>query len=202
MEDASKSRLPRTPVDARDRESARRALRELRAAIPPAARSLADQAIAAAVEAIASQLGARCVGAYWPLAGEPDLRASLERWHAAGVTVALPRVAARDAALAFDRWVPGCALADGAHGTRHPAVADTVSPDLVVVPCVGFDRDNHRLGYGGGYYDRTLAANPVTSVGVAYDLLEVSSFGAQPHDRALDWIVTESRRLPRGRPPR
>ncbi|MCL4746977.1 MAG: 5-formyltetrahydrofolate cyclo-ligase, partial [Burkholderiaceae bacterium] len=72
--------------------------------------------------------------------------------------------------------------------------------DLIVIPCLGFDARGHRLGYGGGYYDRTLAARALATIGVAYDCLEVRGFDAQPHDRVLDWIVTESRVLAGLRP--
>ena len=167
----------------------------MRAGIGAEDRSAADASIAAAVEKLVAGIDPPCVACYWPMDAEPDLRPSMARWHAAGIAVALPRVAERDAPLVFERWVPGCALVAGAHGTLHPARADPVEPRILVIPCLGFDARGHRLGYGGGYYDRTLAALAVASIGVAYDALEVLGFEAQAHDRALEWIVTESRVL-------
>lgn len=197
MKHTSRSRLTRAPVQAADRAAARGALRVARAAIGAEDRAAADARIATAVEKLVAGIGPPCVAGYWPMDAEPDLRPSMARWHAAGIAVALPRVAARDAPLVFDRWVPGCELAAGAHGTLHLARVDPVEPRMLVVPCLGFDPRGHRLGYGGGYYDRTLAARAVASIGVAYDVLEVVGFEVQAHDRALDWLVTESRLLAR-----
>lgn len=187
-------------MSAADRPKARRALLKLRAGVDPAQRAAADAAIVDGVERLARRVAPGAIAAYWPIGAEPDLRALMARWHAEGIAVALPRVAARAAPLAFDRWVPGCELDEGDHGTRHPSRRDALRPDLIVIPCLGFDARGHRLGYGGGYYDRTLAARALATIGVAYDCLEVRGFDAQPHDRVLDWIVTESRVLAGLRP--
>lgn len=195
MKQTSRSRLPRASVDAADRVAARRALRAVRTAIGADDRTAADARIAAAVEKLVAGTRPTCVAGYWPIDAEPDLRPSMARWHAAGIAVALPRVAERHAPLVFERWAPGCELVAGAHGTLHPARTEPVEPRVLVIPCLGFDVRGHRLGYGGGYYDRTLAALAVASIGVAYDVLEVLGFEAQAHDRTLDWIVTESRVL-------
>lgn len=171
-------------------------MRALRDAIGGAGRSAADAAIAARLEALVARIAPACIACYWPIGGEPDLRASVARWRAAGIDTALPRVAGEGAALVFDRWSPGDALVAGPYGTSHAARPDPVRPGLLVIPCLGFAPGGHRLGYGGGYYDRTLAACAPRTVGVAYDLLEVTGFEAQPHDRPLEFIVTESRVLP------
>lgn len=186
-------------MSATDRARARVELRALRDAIAGAGRAAADAAIAASVEALVARIAPACIGCYVPIGAEPDLLASMARWNAAGIDTALPRVAAPAAALAFDRWVPGDELVAGPFGTSHAARVDPVLPGLLVIPCLGFERGGHRLGYGGGYYDRTLAAHAPHTVGVCYDVLEVIGFEAQPHDRPLDWIVTESRVLPGAR---
>ena len=121
----------------------------------------------------------------------------------AGWGLLLPRVLARDRPLDFLPWAPGERLSVGRLGTWEPAPAPARVPDLMLIPCLGFDERGDRLGYGGGYYDRSLAAldaagAPVIAIGVAPECAAMSGFEPGPHDRPLDWIVTESRRL-RGR---
>jgi len=113
-----------------------------------------------------------------------------------GQVTALPVVVNRKAPLVFRRWAPGDVLEDGLYGTRHPpASADEVRPVCLLVPLLAFDRQGARLGYGGGFYDRTLAAlraaGPVVAVGVAYAGQEVDALPAEPHDERLDWVITE-----------
>lgn len=169
-----------------------------RAALRPSARVAADAAIAARLDVLVRRLAPAAVAGYWPIRDEPELVGALTRWHEAGLVVALPRVVGAGEALRFARWRPGVAMAAGPFGTRHPDPHEPVEPDLLVLPCVGFDLHCHRLGYGGGYYDRTLAAMPAAAtVGVAYDECELAAFEAQPHDRPLDWLVTQTRTLSR-----
>lgn len=190
------SNLPRGLTVAGDRAGARRTLLALRAGIAPAQRVAADEAIAARLDAIVRALAPEVVGGYWPMRDEPELVAAFTRWHAAGIAVALPRVVAAGVALEFGRWEPGAALVQGPFRTLHPEPHRPVVPQLLVLPCVGFDRHCFRLGYGGGYYDRTLAAIPgARAVGVGYDECEIAEFPCEPHDRRLDWIVTQTRVL-------
>lgn len=139
---------------------------------------------------------------YWPIHDEPDLRPAMRDWHDAGLVIALPRVIARDSPLGFGVWHPDEPLESGPFGTRHPAtVVPDLCPDLIVIPCLGFDARCYRLGYGGGFYDRTLARLPGSrSAGVAYDACEVTGFDAHSHDLPLDWVVTESRLIRRPDP--
>jgi len=173
-------------------------LRARRAALSVAQRARADAGIAQALEPVLAALAPAVLAAYWPIDGEPDLRACFAAWWARGIVVALPRVQARASALAFGRWTPAVAMVRGAHGTREPSPFEAVVPDTLLLPCVGYDAAGHRLGFGGGYYDRTLAAlGAARTVGIAYDACEMQGFVARPHDRALDWVVTDRRAWPR-----
>ncbi len=133
------------------------------------------------------------LGVYWPLRGEPDLSVAYAELAAAGVRLALPVVVARDAALAFAHWEPGEAMHKDAMGVAVPASLRLVArPPALLVPCLGFNPQRVRLGYGGGYYDRTLAAQPRPfSVGIAYACM-ASEFASAPHDVALDLVITEA----------
>ncbi len=139
----------------------------------------------------------RLLAGVWPLPGEPDLRPLLHRLHHGGVALALPVVVAADRPLAFRRWRPDCVMERGPHGTRHPALSEpAVSPGIILVPLLAFDRHRNRLGRGGGFYDRTLAASPdATAIGFAYADAEIDQVPTEPHDRALDMVVTERESL-------
>jgi len=131
------------------------------------------------------------VGGVWPLPGEIDLRPLLRELHARGHRVALPVTAPRGQPLHFREWAPGEAMVPGRFGTSHTEGAELV-PDYVLVPLLAFDRAGHRLGYGAGHYDRTLAALPrAFAVGFGYACQEVPRLLVEPTDRALDAIVTE-----------
>jgi len=130
---------------------------------------------------------------FWPIRGEPDLAPMVARWLAAdaGRRAALPVVEGER--LAFAPWTPDMQLVAGAFGIAVPPGAARLTPQLLLVPCVGFDAARFRLGYGGGFYDRTLAAlkvRPVT-VGVGFACGRVVSIGPQPHDVRLDLVITE-----------
>lgn len=185
-------------VTLENRAQVRATLLARRAALSPAQRGAADAAIGQRLDTLLARLTPASIGAYWPMRGEPELVGALTRWHEAGLTVALPRVLAPDAALQFIRWHPGAPLVRGRFNTREPAPGAALEPVALVIPCVGFDRHGHRLGYGGGFYDRTLAAMPaVVTIGVAYETCELAAFEAEPHDRPMDWVVTEQRLLGR-----
>lgn len=134
---------------------------------------------------------------YWPMAGEADVQPLLASWCAQGFIAALPLVAAKDAPLLFRRWHPGLELEAGPHKTWHPpASAGEVAPDALLIPLLAFDRRGGRLGYGGGYYDRTLeafrkAGRRVLAVGVAFAAQEMNDLPVEPHDQPLDWVITE-----------
>lgn len=178
------------------RSRLRSALLTARKTIPDAQRRELDAAIARRLLdwLDADGWAPGVIGLWWPLAGEPDPRGIFDELIARGWTIALPRVVARDRPLAFGRWRPGIAMAEQAHRVMVPEPFEPVRPALVVAPCVGFDPSGWRLGYGGGYYDRTLAALDVPAAGAAYDCCEVA-LEPESHDRRLQVIVTESRLL-------
>lgn len=179
------------------RRRARAALLAVRRSMPGPARLAADAAIRARLAGLlaarAWPLGERVIAAYWPMHGEPDLRPLFADWAAAGATLALPAVVERGAALRFARHAPGDALREGAHGTFEPAGREWLAPDIVIVPCLGFRDAGWRLGYGGGYYDRTLAALAALVIGVAYEDSELPGLRPEPHDVAMGFVVTPER---------
>ncbi len=133
------------------------------------------------------------VAGYWPVRDEADPRALMAALAARGVILALPRIAAKGAALSFHRWREGDALIDNHHGIAEPSAdCEIVVPDIVLVPLLAFDTFGHRLGYGGGYYDRTLAALGARSIGIAYAGQEVDTLSRESHDHPLDAVLTEN----------
>ncbi len=136
----------------------------------------------------------RVIAFCWPYRGEVDVRFAIRRLREAGVLAALPVVAAKAQPLQFRRWWPGVAMTAGALGIPAPLGTDLVTPDAAFVPLVGFDAEGYRLGYGGGYFDRTLAALPrkPLTIGVGYEASRLPTIHPQPHDIAMDFIVTEA----------
>lgn len=136
------------------------------------------------------------VAGYWPVRDEMDVRALLRALCEEGHPVALPVVAGPGRPLRFRRWCPGDMLAMGPFGlSEPPAEAPELTPRVLLVPLLAFDRRGYRLGYGRGYYDRTLgslrAAGPVVAVGIAFAAQEVAELPSDHFDQRLDWIVTE-----------
>jgi len=129
---------------------------------------------------------------YWPLAGEPDLSEAYAQLAQEGAALALPVVVQRHAPLAFAAWTPGEAMSVDPMGIAVPDALRTVErPPALLIPCLGFNEHGYRLGYGGGFYDRTLApgTRPAT-LGIAY-ACQAADFAADVHDVPLDLIVTE-----------
>ena len=132
------------------------------------------------------------VAGFFPMGDEIDVLPLLAALHGLGHPLALPVTMPRGEALQFRAWVPGAALIPGRFGTSHPAAPDEVTPDYLMVPLLAFDARGHRLGYGGGYYDRTLAALPhAFRLGVAYAGQQVSEVPTCPTDVPLHAIATE-----------
>lgn len=138
---------------------------------------------------------ARAIACVWPLAHEIDLRPLCHQLSAAGRHVLLPDTPPRGQPLSFRLWTPQTPLLRGRFGTQVPD-GPLETPDLILVPLLGFDRSGNRLGYGGGYYDRTLATLPgVRSVGYALAAQEVEQLPTGPYDQPLSCLVTERETL-------
>ncbi|MBB2165899.1 5-formyltetrahydrofolate cyclo-ligase [Gluconacetobacter sp. 1b LMG 1731] len=166
----------------------RRYLRGVRMAAPEAGAALCRR-MREHVRAVLKP--GRCVAAVWPLPGEVDLRGLCASLHGDGYGVLLPRTPPRGQPLSFHRWSPEATMCSGRFGTLHPD-GEVARPDLVFVPLLGFDRRGFRLGYGGGYYDRTLAELPgVPAVGFGLSAQEVPAVPVGPYDVPLPVIVTE-----------
>jgi len=133
---------------------------------------------------------AQKIAAVWPLAEEVDLRPLCHALFEAGRQVLLPETTPKGSPLIFRRWTPASSMIAGRFGTSHPEGEIDV-PDLVLVPFLAFDRSGYRLGYGGGYYDRTLAALNVPAIGFGFAGQQIDAVPTGPYDIPLKTIVTE-----------
>lgn len=180
---------------ARWRKAERARLIALRQAVPVAVRTVADNVIAAELTRRLGDVAGLTVAVYWPFKGEPDLRGWAAGLRAAGTRTCLPVVIARARPLIFRDWTGAERLERGVWNIPiPPADAAEAIPDIVISPVVGFDRENFRLGYGGGFYDRTLARFAATGhrprvIGVGYDCQRIATIFPQPFDVALDQAV-------------
>ncbi len=179
---------------ARWRRAERKRLLDARLALDVAARHDSANRIAAALDRTIGKFGGRTVSGYWPFRGEPDLRNWSIRVIERGGRVALPVVIRKDWPLEFRAWAPGDPLERGMWNILVPARGPSVQPDIVIAPLVGFDDANYRLGYGGGFFDRTLATLPRRAfvIGVGYATFRLATIYPQPHDIAMDAIVTDA----------
>jgi 5,10-methenyltetrahydrofolate synthetase len=135
------------------------------------------------------------IGAYWPIKGEFDALPALFRWSEGGPErrIGLPVIDRETKQLRFHVWYPGCPMEEDAFGIPKPKDTEEFAPQLLLVPCVGFGPGGLRLGYGGGFYDRTLAAldPPPVTVDVGYANVFVPWLEGEPHDVPLDVLLTE-----------
>ena len=136
------------------------------------------------------------VSGFWPIGSEVDLQPLLLALAARGHVVALPVVVGRDRPLVFRAWREGDEMAEGPYGIREPLEsAPEIAPQVLLVPLLAFDRAGYRLGYGGGFYDRSLAmlreGGPVTAIGAAWAAQEVPAVPHDKNDQPLDWMLTE-----------
>ncbi|MDR2014374.1 MAG: 5-formyltetrahydrofolate cyclo-ligase [Azoarcus sp.] len=165
-----------------------------RGATPVERRAVWEAAIMDHLDSLIAQLNPRVLAFCWPYRAEADCRGWVERWLAgnANRVAALPAVLEKDAPLIFRRWQPGAEMAPDRHGIPFPIHGEAVTPDVTLVPLNVFDARGYRLGYGGGYFDRTLAAMRVVAVGVGFELGREIDVLPQAHDRAMHWLVTEA----------
>jgi 5-formyltetrahydrofolate cyclo-ligase len=173
------------------RKTMRKRRAELAHAHPDFARDAAEHVAALKIA------GGATVGGYIAIADEADPHIILKKLTLQNCTLAFPRVAAKDEPLVFHRWMPGQNLQRGAYGIPEPARDWPLAyPKILLVPLLAFDANGHRLGYGGGYYDRTLdflrANSTVRAIGVAYAGQEVAELPREEHDHPLDAVITET----------
>jgi 5-formyltetrahydrofolate cyclo-ligase len=150
------------------------------------------QRIARDLDGIVTLASSTIVSVYWPFRGEPDLRPWMTATCEKGARVALPVVVGKGRPLQFREWHPATRLERGVWNIPFPAEGPVVVPTVVIAPLVGFDGHGYRLGYGGGFFDRTLAAlGPMPLiVGVGHPLGALTTIYPQWHDIRMDWIVT------------
>lgn len=139
--------------------------------------------------------GGRLIAGYMPIRTEIDPLPAMAALHAGGARICVPVIAGAGQPLDFREWTPGCALLEGPFKAMIPAEGDWLTPDTLIVPLVGFDRTLNRLGYGGGFYDRTLArlraAGEARAIGYAFAAQELPHIPAEVTDEPLDALVTE-----------
>lgn len=187
---------------ARWRTNERARLIEMRLSVPAIKRKQAARRVALQLDSLVDQQRDKCVvSLYWPFRGELNLRSWMEQSHARGVSIALPEVVAKAQPLVFRLWTPEARMAPGVWNIPVPVDGAVVVPDVVIAPLVGYDPKGYRLGYGGGFFDRTLAAmaneqaTPLV-VGVGHSCAAIASIFPQSHDLPMSVILTEAGRIP------
>ena len=185
------------------RKAERERLIAARERLDPATREVARQRIDAHLWRSFPDLATATLAFCWPIRGEYDARRLAERLRECGAVTALPVVVAPRQPLVFREWHPGVALAAGPLGIPYPVGSDPVVPTATLLPMNGWDEAGYRLGYGGGFFDRTLAslANKPVVIGVSYELARLNTIHPQSWDIPMDWVVTERgayRRDPEG----
>lgn len=186
--------LPGSPAPLPSRTELRRRLVAERLALPAEMVNLLSQAICGHLLAAFPQLANQVVGFCWPVKNEPDLRPALEIWRQNGGRAALPVVLAENTPLAFRAWTPETRLEADCYGIPSPAEGDWLTPQALLLPVNGVDARGYRIGYGGGFFDRTLAAltpRPL-AIGIGFEMARVDDIHPEAHDMPLDALVTEA----------
>lgn len=175
------------------RKQTRERLLALRQSWDPQLRRRLGRAVCEQLLQLDEVKGARTFGIYWPIRAEIDVRGIATTLAEAGMTIAMPVIEQKATPLHFWRWDPGMDMQPGFWNIPIPAEKRVVHPDVVLAPMIGFDGANYRLGYGGGYFDRTLAAaspRPL-AIGVGYSDTRLETIYPQAHDIPMDRIVTD-----------
>lgn len=176
------------------RKTQRERLIGLRMAIPATERTELGERVAARLEELIGDPAGLVVSAYWPFRGEPDLKPMLARLREKGAITALPVVVKKAHPLVFRQWQSGDRLERGVWNIPIPADGAEVVPDIAIAPVVGYDPQCYRLGYGGGFFDRTLAAllpHKPRLFGVGYSVQAIPTIYPQSYDIPMDAVVTE-----------
>ena len=165
-----------------------------RMAVPAHQHRLWSEAITAQLLEGFPVLKKSVIGFYWPFKAEFDPRFAIHQLRQAGARAALPVVLQKNAPLEFRAWWPGAPMARGVFNLPIPNGTEVVQPDALLIPPLGFDAQGYRLGYGGGYFDRTLAALPpgTLKIGVGFELCRIPTIHPRPYDIPMDYIVTEA----------
>jgi 5-formyltetrahydrofolate cyclo-ligase len=176
------------------RRETRARLIQSRQEIPAAEHQAASLRIEGLLEQVLHPLPPQVVSAYWPFKGEVDLRALVERLELRGWTAALPSVVGRGKPLEFLRWISGAEMDTQSFGIPVPRVREVVHPTVVIMPLVGFDSLNYRLGYGAGYFDITLASiQPMPkTIGIGFELSRLDTIHPLDTDVPVDLVITEA----------
>lgn len=172
----------------------RKQLIAAREAIPAETHQQWSQAITGFLKQGLPQPQKMIIGIYWPFRGEYDPRPITQYFLQQGAILALPEITSKNEPLCFREWSPDTPVKSGAYGIPVPLETPIVRLDAVIIPMVGFDQHGYRLGYGSGYYDRTLATyqhQPFT-IGVAFELQRLDSIYPQAHDISMHYVVTEA----------
>jgi 5-formyltetrahydrofolate cyclo-ligase len=176
------------------RRSERQRLLAMRTGVPQPQRQLWGRQIEERLRTLLSERPGIILGAYWPFQAEFDPRRLIDWVIARRSSVALPAVVNKKGPLEYRAWRPGDKLVDGVWNIPIPEKRDIVTPQAVLAPLVGFDPECYRLGYGGGYFDRTLAVlspRPL-AIGVGFELSLIETIYPQGFDMPMDLIVTEA----------
>lgn len=175
------------------RRDLRRTLLDRRLAASAVQRLLWSQAITTELQSRLAQPAGRVLGFCWPYQGEPDVTLFVRQWIARGGLAALPVVVRPREPMIFRRWDPATEMTRGVYDIPIPAASPEILPQVLLVPLTGFDNAGYRLGYGGGFFDRTVEVmrpRPLM-IGVGFELSRVASIHPQPHDVPMDQIITE-----------
>jgi 5-formyltetrahydrofolate cyclo-ligase len=179
---------------ARWRKAERSRLIALRCALPAEQRAQHTAAIVRKLDEMVAARSNEIVSVYWPIRAEPDLRSWMREVCLRGLRVALPVAIELGFSMTFRQWRPDAVMARGLWKIPYPAEGPDIWPTTVLAPLVGFDSACYRLGYGGGFFDRTLAAmgrKPVV-IGLGYPQLRITTIYPQGHDIPMDWILPGS----------
>lgn len=191
--------MPPVSAQQSEAEAAKRELRKACAAqrdrLDASLRKLAAERLATCGLGFAGACAGATVSAYAAIGSELDAFPLLERLAREGYQLCLPVITPLGNPLVFRAWAPGEPLVPRKWDIREPADTEpAVEPDVLLVPLLAFDDEGHRLGYGGGYYDRTLqrlrAMKPVIAIGLAYDTQEIGEVPVEAHDQRLDFVLT------------